>query len=93
MDTCPTVTTSKPWFRSARKTKSIEQEIAQQKECKSRQESSCQILRNLTHLQNVTSTQLIQTDVLYRYVKVGQQRVSTIYDTQLRQKVYIYTVK
>ena len=49
VDTCPAATTSKPWFSSARKTKSKELEIAPQKECKAQRENSCLILRNLTH--------------------------------------------
>ena len=68
-------------------------EIALQKECKAQREDFCLTLRNLTHLQNVTSTQLTRTYVWYWYVKVGPQRESTIYGTQLHLKFCIYTVK
>ena len=66
---------------------------AKKMQCKAQQENTCLILINMTHLQNATSTQLTQTDVLYWHVKVEQQRLSTIYTTQPHQKFCIYTVK
>ena len=73
VDTCPAATTSKPWFRSARKTKSKKLEIAMQKKCKAQRENSCLILRNLTHCE--IPLHLTNTDRCFEPVcKSGPQK-------------------